>query len=117
MLPVVLTDIGLLIVFTGVISLVKPLTFLGVSNRPWAVGVLVAGLLVAIVATRLPASRFHFLNDVMEAVIDYLVAGNSSNITHFRNGYGLYPKPLLALTEPAMTSLFQSVHLQNTLLK
>src|SRR5439155_6658886 len=47
-------------------------------------------------ATRLPASRFHFLNDVMEAVIDYLVAGNSSNITHFRNGYGLYPKPLLA---------------------
>src|SRR5204863_5920182 len=57
LLPVVLTDIGLLIVFTGVISLVKPLTFLGVSNRPWAVGVLVAGLLVAIVATRLPASE------------------------------------------------------------
>src|SRR5262249_2798198 len=31
-------------------------------------------------ATRLPASRFHFLNDVMESVIEYLVAGNSSNI-------------------------------------
>jgi hypothetical protein len=47
-------------------------------------------------ATRLPASRFHFLNDVMEAVIEYLVAGNSSNITQYRNGYGLYPKPLLS---------------------
>jgi Peptidase family M28 len=47
-------------------------------------------------ATRLPASRFHFLNDVMESVIEYLVAGNSSNITQYRNGYGLYPKPLLA---------------------
>jgi len=29
-------------------------------------------------------------------VIEYLVAGNSSNITQYRNGYGLYPKPLLA---------------------
>jgi hypothetical protein len=46
--------------------------------------------------TRLPATRFHFLNDVMEAVVDYLVAGNSSNITQFRNGYGLYPKPHVA---------------------
>ncbi len=46
--------------------------------------------------TRLPASRFHFFNDVMEAVIDYMVAGNSSNIAQFRNGYGLYPKPHLA---------------------
>ena len=57
MLPVVLTDIGLLIVFTGAISVLKPLTFLGVSNRAWAVGVLVTGLLVAVVATRLPASE------------------------------------------------------------
>ncbi len=46
--------------------------------------------------TRLPASRFHFLNDVMEASVDYMVAANSSNITQFRNGYGLYPKPHLA---------------------
>ncbi|MGH7720307.1 MAG: M28 family peptidase, partial [Gemmatimonadaceae bacterium] len=46
--------------------------------------------------TRLPASRFHFLNDVMEAVVDYMVAANTSNITQYRNGYGLYPKPHLA---------------------
>jgi hypothetical protein len=46
--------------------------------------------------TRLPATRFHFLNDVMEAAVDYMVASNSSNITQYRNGYGLYPKPHLA---------------------
>lgn len=46
--------------------------------------------------TRLPAARFHFMNDVMEAVIDYMVAANSSNITQYRNGYGLYPRPHLA---------------------
>ena len=46
--------------------------------------------------TRLPAARFHFMNDVMEAAVDYMVAANSSNITQFRNGYGLYPKPHLA---------------------
>ncbi len=57
MLPVVLTDIGLLIVLTGVISLVRPLTFLGIRNRACAVGVVAAGLLVAVVAIRLPASE------------------------------------------------------------
>ena len=46
--------------------------------------------------TRLPAARFHFLNDVMEASVAYMVAANSSNITQYRNGYGLYPKPHLA---------------------
>jgi len=46
--------------------------------------------------TRLPAARFHFLNDVMEASVDYMVAANTSNITQYRNGYGLYPKPHLA---------------------
>jgi hypothetical protein len=46
--------------------------------------------------TRLPAARFHFLNDVMESVIDYMVAGNTSNITQYRNGLGLYPKPHLS---------------------
>jgi hypothetical protein len=46
--------------------------------------------------TRLPAARFHFMNDVMEAAVDYMVAANSSNITQFRNGYGLYPKPHIA---------------------
>jgi hypothetical protein len=43
--------------------------------------------------TRLPSARFHFMNDVMEAAVDYMVAANSSNITQYRNGYGLYPKP------------------------
>jgi hypothetical protein len=46
--------------------------------------------------TRLPAARFHFMNDVMEAAVEYMVAANSSNITQYRNGYGLYPKPHLA---------------------
>ena len=46
--------------------------------------------------TRLPAARFHFLNDVMEAAVEYMVASNSSNITQDRNGLGLYPKPHLA---------------------
>lgn len=46
--------------------------------------------------TRLPAARFHFLNDVMEAAVEYMVAANSSNITQYRNGYGLYPKPHVA---------------------
>src|SRR5690349_414621 len=45
---------------------------------------------------RVPASRFHFLNDVAEAVIDYMVAGNTANITQYRNGYGLYTRPHLA---------------------
>ena len=46
--------------------------------------------------TRLPAARFHFMNDVMEAAVEYMVAANTSNITQFRNGYGLYPKAHVA---------------------
>jgi hypothetical protein len=46
--------------------------------------------------TRLPAAKFHFLNDVMEAAVEYMVAANTSNITQYRNGHGLYPKPHLA---------------------
>ena len=46
--------------------------------------------------TRLPASKFHFMSDVMEAAVDYMVAANTSNITQYRNGYGLYPKPHVA---------------------
>ena len=46
--------------------------------------------------TRLPASKFHFMNDVMEAAVDYMVAANTSNITQYRNGYGLYPKAHVA---------------------
>jgi hypothetical protein len=45
---------------------------------------------------RVPPSRFHFLNDVAEAVIEYMVAGNTANITQYRNGYGLYTRPHLA---------------------
>jgi hypothetical protein len=45
---------------------------------------------------RVPASRFHFLNDVAEAVIEYMVAGNTANITQYRNGFGLYTRPHLA---------------------
>src|SRR6266550_7806814 len=45
---------------------------------------------------RVPASRFHFLNDVAEAVIEYMVAGNTANITQYRNGYGLYTRPHVA---------------------
>jgi len=32
----------------------------------------------------------------MEAAVNYMVATNSSNITQYRNDYGLYPKPHLA---------------------
>ena len=45
---------------------------------------------------RVPASRFHFLSDVAESVIEYMVAGNTANITQYRNGYGLYTRPHLA---------------------
>ena len=57
MLPVVLTDIGLLTAFTGLISLVKPITAVGISNRYWAAGILVAGVLIAVAATRLPSAE------------------------------------------------------------
>lgn len=45
---------------------------------------------------RVPASRFHFLSDVAESVIEYMVAGNTANITQYRNGYGLYTRPHVA---------------------
>ncbi len=47
--------------------------------------------------TRLPASRFHFYNDVVEAVIDYMVTGNTSELAHGRaSGDPLYLKPHVA---------------------
>ncbi len=47
--------------------------------------------------TRLPASRFHFFNDVVEAVIDYMVASNTAELAQGQAGSGaLYPKPHLA---------------------
>ena len=46
--------------------------------------------------TRVPATRFHFLNDVMEAVVDYLVAGNTFELAQLVAGKPLYPRPVLS---------------------
>jgi hypothetical protein len=50
--------------------------------------------------TRLPASRFHFFNDVAEAVIEYMVAANTSQLAQTRAGVvlgtDLYTKPHLS---------------------
>jgi hypothetical protein len=68
MVPVVLTDVGIAIAFTGLVSLVKPLAFLGIGSRPWAAAVVLAGALVAIVATRLPASEMKV--DATRTILD-----------------------------------------------
>lgn len=46
--------------------------------------------------TRVPATRFHFLNDVMEAVIDYMVTSNNFELAQLQAGIPLYPKPYFA---------------------
>jgi hypothetical protein len=46
--------------------------------------------------TRLPATRFHFFNDVVESVIDWLVAGNTFELAQLQAGHPLYPIPHLA---------------------
>ncbi len=47
--------------------------------------------------TRLPASRFHFFNDVAEAVIEYMVAGNTFELAQLQAGITpVYPKPHLS---------------------
>lgn len=46
--------------------------------------------------TRLPATRFHFFNDVVEAVIDYMVAANTSELAALQAGTGFYPDPSIA---------------------
>ncbi|MGD2217270.1 MAG: M28 family peptidase, partial [Gemmatimonadales bacterium] len=46
--------------------------------------------------TRLPATRFHFFNDVVESVIDYMVASNSSQLAQLQAGTGFYPEPHLS---------------------
>jgi aminopeptidase YwaD len=43
--------------------------------------------------TRVPASRFHFLNDVAESVIEYMVAGNTFELSQAQAGFPMYPKP------------------------
>jgi hypothetical protein len=46
--------------------------------------------------TRVPAARFHALNDVMEAAVEYLVAANNFELSQLLNGIPLYPAPVLA---------------------
>lgn len=47
--------------------------------------------------TRLPATRFHFFNDVVESVIDYMVATNSAELPAAQAGTPQpYPRPHLA---------------------
>ena len=50
--------------------------------------------------TRLPASRFHFFNDVVESVIEYMVATNTSQLAQSQPGAipgaDLYTKPHLS---------------------
>ena len=44
--------------------------------------------------TRVPAARFHFLNDVTEAAVEYMVKGNTYELSQAQAGVpGLYPKP------------------------
>jgi len=46
--------------------------------------------------TRLPATRFHFLNDVAESVIEFMVKANTSELAVAQNGIPFYPVPHLA---------------------
>jgi len=42
--------------------------------------------------TRLPATRFHCFNDVVEAVIDYMVTANTFELAQSQAGSPMYPK-------------------------
>jgi hypothetical protein len=46
--------------------------------------------------TRLPASRFHFFNDVVETVVEHMVVGNTSELAQMQAGHALYPWPHLS---------------------
>ena len=46
--------------------------------------------------TRLPATRFHFFNDVVESVIEYMVATNTAELAQVQAGTLLYPDPHLS---------------------
>lgn len=47
--------------------------------------------------TRVPFSRFHFLNDIAEAVVAFTMASNTSQLSQAEAGAGtLYPKPILS---------------------
>jgi hypothetical protein len=41
--------------------------------------------------TRLPATRFHFFNDVVESVVEYMVATNTFELAQIFQGIMLYP--------------------------
>jgi aminopeptidase YwaD len=44
--------------------------------------------------TRVPAARFHFLNDVTEAAVEFMVKGNTFELSQAQAGVtGLYPRP------------------------
>jgi hypothetical protein len=43
--------------------------------------------------TRLPATRFHFFNDVVEAVVEYMVRSNTFELAQAQNGIPFYPNP------------------------
>jgi len=47
--------------------------------------------------TRVPFSNFHFLNDVSESVLEFVIEGNRSNLSVIQAGFqGLYPRPILS---------------------
>ena len=46
--------------------------------------------------TRPPATRFHFLNDVAESVIEFMVKANTSELAVAQNGIPFYPTPHMA---------------------
>jgi hypothetical protein len=55
MAGVVIVDLGLLGIFLGALSLIRPLAFLGVSDRRVAALVLIASLGVVVLGASLPA--------------------------------------------------------------
>jgi len=46
--------------------------------------------------TRVPAARFHFFNDVVESVVEYMVTANSYELAQAQAGIPLYPEPHVA---------------------
>jgi hypothetical protein len=47
--------------------------------------------------TRVPFSNFHFLNDVAESVLEFVIEGNRNNLSVIQAGFqGLYPRPILS---------------------
>ncbi|HEX9692239.1 MAG TPA: M28 family peptidase [Gemmatimonadales bacterium] len=47
--------------------------------------------------TRLPASRFHFFNDVVEEIVEFMVASNTYELSQSQAGIPMYPRPHVAL--------------------